>query len=1163
MSDALGTIEKGAEAVGRLLGRLIQSLDSGDPGPGLKALVAELGWALPDPLPPSLLGLKDSTVALAHAVEKLASLRDTGASDAELLAAAVSTVAALADLISKITALPAALTAELPAGFVAATHLPDEFAERLFGTLVVDALRRRVPITSRVLRLLGLLEIARKPADPALFQPEFELRRIHWERISALLSDPVQVFRDVYGWGSPSINLEPLQDALFSLSHALGLPGAYDYPSLDLLHAMAPAVTDPTKSDRIFELTLLDAGPAKIAVALTAIPKSSPAEVQGVALTLTASADLDKIEVLLRPNITLSFDASLDASEGLLLVLRPGEPPSLFTSFESGGTPVPRGKLLATLSYSRMDNEDPFTMLSFPGGSGLNAREAYLAGGLALTPTGDVDPSVEAGVKKAKLVLSMSQADGFLAKLFPADGISVDFDIGLGWSRSRGIFFQGSAGLEISVPLHVGLGPITLDSIYLAIKLAGGNLAMDAALSAEGKLGPLSASVDRIGVTATTTFPDHGGNLGPANIALAFKPPNGIGLAIDAGVVKGGGYLFIDTDRGEYAGALELVFADFLGLHAIGLITTKMPDGSKGFSLLVIITADFGSGIQLSFGFTLLAVGGLLGLNRVMLFQPLMDGIRTGSIESIMFPKDVVANAPRIISDLRAIFPPQEGTFLVGPMGKLGWGQPTLISLSLGIIVEIPPGEIAILGILKLALPAEDIAVLVLQVNFAGALEFDKKRFYFFASLFDSHLLFITLEGEMGVLMAFGDDANFVVSVGGFHPKFNPPPLPFPSPRRIEVSIINESYARIRCDAYFAVTTNTVQFGSHAEYFFGLSALNLSGHSGFDALIQVSPFHFIVSISTAFSVKVFGVGVYGIHMDLTLEGPTPWHAHGTASISFFFFSIGIGVDFTWGDRRNTALPPVTVMPILSGEFSKRSNWRAVLPTGSNLLVSLRQLDPSDAGMVLHPVGTLHVSQRAIPLDLTLDKVGSQQPNDASHFSLDVTSAGLAKVRTLQEPFAPAQFKNMDDAAKLSQPAFTPLDSGVELSAAGNAYASATAITRNVRYDLTIIDTKFRRVSRRFFVLAGSLFAHFLGGASVTRSAFSAYRKGQTQPFEEKVTVRAERFAVALQSNNKAHSPDSVGFTSQVAAEEYLSRALARDPNLAGELHVLPEFEVAA
>jgi hypothetical protein len=100
--------------------------------------------------------------------------------------------------------------------------------------------------------------------------------------------------------------------------------------------------------------------------------------------------------------------------------------------------------------------------------------------------------------------------------------------------------------------------------------------------------------------------------------------------------------------------------------------------------------------------------------------------------------------------------------------------------------------------------------------------------------------------------------------------------LPFPSPKRIEVDIINKSYARIRCDGYFAVTTNTVQFGSHSEFFFGFSALNLSGSSGFDALIQFSPFHFTVDISTSFSVNVFGIGCYGIDMDLTLEGPTLW-----------------------------------------------------------------------------------------------------------------------------------------------------------------------------------------------------------------------------------------------------------------------------------------------
>ena len=104
------------------------------------------------------------------------------------------------------------------------------------------------------------------------------------------------------------------------------------------------------------------------------------------------------------------------------------------------------------------------------------------------------------------------------------------------------------------------------------------------------------------------SFPaDHDGNLGLANLGFAFKPPNGVGLSLDVGIVKGGGYLFIDAERGEYAGALELMFAEFLVDRAPSASSPRrIPDGSPGFSLLIIISVEFGTGIQLGFGFTLL-----------------------------------------------------------------------------------------------------------------------------------------------------------------------------------------------------------------------------------------------------------------------------------------------------------------------------------------------------------------------------------------------------------------------------------------------------------------------------------------------------------------------------------------------------------------------------
>src|SRR5207248_9232102 len=148
-------------------------------------------------------------------------------------------------------------------------------------------------------------------------------------------------------------------------------------------------------------------------------------------------------------------------------------------------------------------------------------------------------------------------------------------------------------------------------------------------------------------------------------------------------------------------------------------------------------------------------------------------------------------------------------------------------------------------------------------------------------------ILFLTLEGELGLLVAWGDDANFVVSAGGFHPRFNPPPLPFPSPLRMAISILNTDIARIRTETYFAVTSNTVQFGSNTEIMFDVDVARVDGHLAFDALFQFSPFHFIIEVSASVSLKVFGVGLFSIRLHFALEGPTPWRAHGTGSISFF------------------------------------------------------------------------------------------------------------------------------------------------------------------------------------------------------------------------------------------------------------------------------------
>ena len=1141
MADQPGTFEVLALEIGRAVGAAASRL--GDDR--VLDTFAEFGIQFP----PQLLtdaGVNAARGAIVTAGSRLGDQLQTletaieAGTGADIVAGALALAATVGQLVDAFAHLPGALQAAVPGlpGITAGqvNNLVADLPERLLDLLIFDAIDA-VPALGAILQVFGVVErtyVAGDPGDPT--KPDFEKIELHLDQLFPAITNPIAHLQSLYQWGQPGFDATALLSVLDSALGLLGLPV--------LLRPASGA--DPITLE---------------AWALDLRPTSGGPPGLEVDLVLAAQLDLTSTFPLSPPTWLVTITNHVALMAGASGSLRP--------PFAIELAP-PSGQISASTDLAlTAQPPDPMILLGDADGSRLQLSSVTLGGGLQLTwdsGTGKATggPTAQGAITGGKVVIDTSSGDGFISTLLSGVNVESDFALQFTFAPDVGVRFEGSGSLQIQLPTHVSLGPIDIESLYIVAGIDNDTFPVELSAAISGQLGPLAASVDRLGAVVTLSLPPGGGNIGPGQIDVAFKPPTGVGLSIDLAVITGGGFLSIDTARGEYSGVLQFQIVGFIGVTAIGLLNTKNPDGTPGFSLLIILTADFGPGFQLGFGFTLNAVGGLLGLNRTMLFQPLMDAVRSGAIDSIMFPRDVVANAPKIISDLRAIFPPQQGTFLIGPMAKLGWGEPTLVSVSLGVIIAIPPGDVAIIGVLRLALPADELAILELQVNFAGVLEFSKSRLYFFASLYDSHLLFITIQGELGLLVAWGDDADFVASVGGFHPKFNPPPLPFPTPQRIEVDLINESFARIRATGYFAVTTNTVQFGSSTDMFFGFSALSVEGHSSFDALIQFSPFHFSVEISTSFSVKVFGVGVWGLGIDLTLEGPTPWHAHGTASISLLFFSIGVDVDFTWGDDRDTSLPPVAVLPILSGEFGKRTNWKAVPPSSAGLLVSLRALDPDDSDLVLHPVGSLQVSQRLVPLDLTLDHIGGQKPSDGNRFAVAVTSVGLAKVRDLQEPFAPAQFQDTDDATKLSEPGFSPQDSGIELAPAGQTLDTGTALTRKVRYDLTIVDTRLQPPKRvRFFAYPGALFSHWLGGAAVTRNALSQAQTSLRRPYDVSVSVAAETYAVANQSDNTVLGAETAAFTSRAAALTYLSQAVAADPGLAGQLHVLPAFEAVS
>ncbi len=1104
----------------------------------LNTFLRQLGWDL-NPAPSVLTALQ------APASQISALLEGGGEVDAAVL---ISGVRAAFTAISDI-----ANGAGLPPGFAV------DFPRQLADHLVFEYLVYRQPRVGYLLLALGIIRAVPVAAAPPRLA--YVRRVVAYEDFGALISDPLTFFRNGYQWGTSAFRGLDFQLAIAGLVDAWGGRVRQTMLDPDTAAQLKTGAIAPTAAlDTVIRMVLLHSESSvslEAGVGLFMLPETATAK-PGFAVLPYGSAGIHQ-GIDLSDNVHLAIDGTAQIDGGIGALVRPGKDIELLAGFGPGTPSAASGTISLALRVGK--DGEPTVVLGSADASHFEIVGASVLGGARFHSSGKYEVFVELGVQGAKIVIKPgpNDSDSFLASLLPRDGLSIGTDLTVGFSTTQGLYFGGSGGLEINLPAHISLGPVEIQGAMIAVRFRDGGIRIELGATIKGDLSVLTAVVENIGLTATITFPaDQKGNLGPANLALGFKPPNGVGLSIDAGVVKGGGYLYLDFDKGEYAGALELTIADFLSLKAIGLINTKLPGGQPGFSMLVIITAEFNPGFQLGFGFTLSGVGGLLGLNRGMLLEPMAAGVRTGAINGILFPTNVIENAPRIISDLRAIFPPKPGTFLIGPMAKIGWGTPTLVSVSLGIIIEIP-GNVVLLGRLKLALPTEDEALIVLQVTFMGALEFDKRRLWFFASLFESRILFITLDGEMGLLMDYSDNPNFVLSIGGFHPRFTPPPLPFPSPNRLALSIIDESFARIRIDTYFAVTTNTVQLGAHAEAFFGFSALSVEGHFGFDALIRFSPLYLIVEISCGFCVKVFGLGVWGIQLRGSLEGPTPWHITGSATISLLFFDISVDIDQTFGERRAEVLPPLAVLPALRAELEKHDSWRATVPGAGRLLVSLRELGDPDL-LVLHPLGTLQVSQRFIPLGLPLDKVGNQKPSDVKKATVAVDAGELLAVRgPMRERFAAAQYRNMDDAAKLSAPAFEMFESGVELGASGNAWITGPAATRTVRYESIIVDTAQERLPLRYFEFWGDLFVHFAAGASVSRSVLSQATETKRQPFDAKVQVQDAGFVVAHQADNTAVADASFG--SHAEATAFLHDRIAVDPALADSIHVIPASEV--
>ncbi|MGW0605371.1 DUF6603 domain-containing protein [Streptomyces sp. NPDC002640] len=934
---------------------------------------------------------------------------------------------------------------------------PGRFAEDVVQHLVTDWLRLHHPLLRSVLLLLGVL-VEEDPAsggaagetvigaEGAAVRVPTARDRLRPERLVELVRDPVGALRALY-----------LPDGLVD-EEAADAFAALLLPRLaDLLRALG--VEDVLAG--LGDTGGTDLTPASVALGrrmLTfQLPVLPSAAATGTAVTLGATLGIGSpgtgdLGVVLVPRGSAAFQRQFGewvlradlAGAGPAVALGPGG-----VTF-SGGAPT-GGRAELGLELRKGDpsgggHEPPALLLGSADGTRLEigSFRAWVRAVLEQGRPGEPDPSdVEIGLAadKAAVVVSGGDGDGFLASVLPADGLRTEFALGLRWSRRRGLTFAGSGGLDAVLPVNARLGPIELVSVRLELLADAESEELTARVGATARLtlGPVTATVEGIGLEAGLSAQD--GNLGPVGLGAGFAPPKGAALEVAAGPVTGGGYLFFDEAKEEYAGVLALQL-ESIALTAVGLLTTRMPDGADGFSLLILVCAEF-TPMQLGFGFTLNGVGGLIGINRSVSVDTLRAGIRTKALDSVLFPRDPLARAPEIAATLGAVFPPTPGRHVVGPMARIGWGTPTLLTLDLALLLELPtPVRLVLLGRLRMALPTEERAVVVVNMDVFGVIDFERGEASVDATLYDSRIAAFALTGDMAMRARWKGGSSFALSAGGFHPRFQRPEG-FPELRRLAISLLNGDNPRLRLEAYFALTSNTVQFGARLELYAAALGFSIDGMLSFDALVQLEPFGFQVDIGGRLTLKRGSRTLMGVGVEVALSGPTPWHVRGKARFEILFFSGEISFDRTFGARTTPAALPaaVDVAAKVEEAMADPRNWTAQLTGPGRTVVSLRQLPDTDGQLVVHPLGGLSFTQRVAPLGLTLQRFGGAPVTGARRLDLDpeltvedadpatATAPVPLRLTPTRDHFAPAQFLDLTDEEKLSAPSFERLVAG--------------------------------------------------------------------------------------------------------------------------------------
>ena len=378
--------------------------------------------------------------------------------------------------------------------YLAATGIRDQFFGRIADLLTIHAIGSIVPAALPVGALLGVFEFKQLPADPAIFQVEHVRQVVRWDRLSTLFTDPTQLMREVYGWGTPNFrgnllvgNIARVVEYISADAAMRAMPRAAEeqvarrqVPEADL----DPAAQLFVSLDKGLGATAFDAG-----LTLYPLRPTAPGGVDGGIGLSPYVFGTAETSFPLSDNLSLVLSGAALLQGGIALLLRAGKDPEFLTGLIDGGPATsgpPAGAFTMALRSADAAGGRQ-TLFSAPS---VTFDAAAITAGLGITT--DLNPSVLFKLEDGRLHIASDDADGFLGTILPKDGITTTVDLEASWSHRDGLNIKGGAGLSTVLDVHKKAGPLRVDSLALAVKAGPQGVNGTVGVTGGASIGPVT-----------------------------------------------------------------------------------------------------------------------------------------------------------------------------------------------------------------------------------------------------------------------------------------------------------------------------------------------------------------------------------------------------------------------------------------------------------------------------------------------------------------------------------------------------------------------------------------------------------------------------------------------------------------------------------------------